>query len=186
MALLNALPDNTPLGAPLTGTYLPIPRYVDFLRELFHLWWPEYVERIRIRELSALLGAVQGGPPGICIFAGECFGGYLTVEPSGEISACDKYIGDTDYTFGSVLASRFAEIQVGPKLHGVQVANRVNVDAMRSCRWFGVCRGACPHDGYTGLRHLPELNSGCCGFAPLLEDMASKIESTQERSLAQI
>lgn len=175
VALLNALPDNTPPSTPLTGTYLPVPHFVEFLRDLFQLWWPAYAERLRIRELAALVSAQGGDAPGICVFAGECFGRYLTVEPSGEVSACDKYIGDRAYVFGNVLANSFGEIDTGPPLEAMRHENRTAVDSMAGCRWFAVCRGACPHDRYTGARHLAGYDGRCCGFAPLLEDISDAL-----------
>ena len=39
VALLNVLPENTPPGDAAAGDYLPFPRFVEFLRELFELWW---------------------------------------------------------------------------------------------------------------------------------------------------
>jgi uncharacterized protein len=172
VALLNVLPENRPPGDALHGAYLPLPRFVEFLRELFSVWWPDCAERLRIRELATLVDALRGGPPGLCIFAGDCFGGYITVEPTGELSACDKYIGDSAYTFGNVLTTRFGDIQTSARLQAVKIENQVTVDAMGACPWFSICRGGCPHDRYVGSRYLPAYDAACCGFRPLLETIA--------------
>lgn len=176
VAVLNVLPDNVPPGQPFSGSYLPLPRYIEFLRDLFRLWWPDHVERLRIRELSTLVAQLRGGRPEICIFAGDCFGLYLTIEPTGEIAACDKYIGDPRYRFGSILHTEFSTLQQAPRLTRVQRDNTAETERMLSaCRWSGICHGACPHDRYTGSRHLPGYDSTCCGYAPLLEEMAATI-----------
>jgi uncharacterized protein len=176
VALLNVLPENTAPGVTPSGDYLPFPSFVDFLQDLFHVWWPEYRERIVVRELADLTGQLTGGQPQICVFAGECFGTYLTVEPTGEVSACDKYIDDGTYRFGDVLTTGLTGARISEQLAVVRQQNKRAVDRMRECRWFGVCHGGCPHDRYTGERRLPGYDGRCCGLAPLLDDMATKLE----------
>jgi uncharacterized protein len=172
VALLNVLPENTPPGAEPRGDYLPFPGFVDFLRDLFRVWWPAYRDRIAIRELEDLVGQIGGEAPQICVFAGECFGTYLTVEPTGEVSACDKYIDDDTYRFGDVLTTGLSGALLSDRLAVVREENKRAVDRMRDCRWFGVCHGGCPHDRYTGERRLPGYDGRCCGLAPLLDDIA--------------
>ena len=176
VALLNVLPENSPAGTPLQGDYLCFPRYVEFLRGLFELWWSEYRDRIVVRELADLSGQVAGADAQICVFAGECFGVYLTVEPTGEVSACDKYIDDDEYRFGHVLEGGLAGVQLAERLATVRRENGRAVERMRGCRWFGVCHGGCPHDRYTGERRLPGYDGRCCGLAPLLDDIAATLE----------
>jgi uncharacterized protein len=175
VALLNVLPENTPAGSPLVGAYLPFPSFVDFLRDLFRVWWPTYRDRIEVRELRDLVAQLTGAAPGICVFAGECFGLYLTVEPTGEVSACDKYIDDDTYRFGDVLTTGLTGALDSEQLALVRDENKRAVDRMRECRWFGVCHGGCPHDRYTGERRLPGYDGRCCGLAPLLDDMAATL-----------
>ena len=175
VALLNVLPENTPTGTPPQGDYLRFPRYVEFLRGLFELWWDNR-DRIVVRELADLSGQIAGGDAQICVFAGECFGVYLTVEPTGEVSACDKYIDDDEYRFGHVLETGLAGVQLSERLVAVRRDNGHAVERMRDCRWFGVCHGGCPHDRYTGERRLPGYDGRCCGLAPLLDDIAATLD----------
>jgi uncharacterized protein len=175
IALLNVLPENTAAGEPPAGDYLPFPRFVEFLRELFEVWWQEYRDRVVIRELADLAGQLGGAPPHICVFAGDCFGTYLTVEPTGEVSACDKYIGDDEYRFSAGAGRGLVDAQLSARLKEVREENRRAVERMRDCRWFGVCHGGCPHDRYTGERRLTGYSGQCCGLAPLLDDMAGTL-----------
>jgi uncharacterized protein len=175
VALLNVLPENTPAGTPLTGDYLPFPSFVDFLGDLFRVWWPTYRDRIEVRELADLAAQLTGAAPGICVFAGECFGLYLTVEPTGEVSACDKYIDDDMYRFGDVLSTGLMGARVSEQLALVKAENKRAAERMRECRWFGICHGGCPHDRYTGERRLPGYDGRCCGLAPLLDEMAETL-----------
>jgi uncharacterized protein len=175
VALLNVLPENTPPGASPKGDYLPFPSFVEFLRELFQVWWRSYRDRITVRELADLTGQLTGAAPQICVFAGECFGTYLTVEPTGEVSACDKYIDDGTYRFGDVLTTGLTSARLSERLAAVREDNRRAVDRMRDCRWFGVCHGGCPHDRYTSEKRLAGYDGRCCGLAPLLDDMQATL-----------
>lgn len=181
VALLNVLPENTAPGTPEAGAYLPFPRFVEFLRELFHEWQGEFRDRIVIRELADLAGQLAGDDPQICVFAGECFGAYLTVEPTGEVAACDKYIDDSAYRFGHVLEAGLTGSQLSERLAAVREENRSAVERMRACRWFSVCHGGCPHDRYTGERRLPGYDGRCCGLSPLLDDMAGVLSAGGSR-----
>jgi uncharacterized protein len=170
VGLLNVIPENAP-SETATGDYLPWPRYVEFLRELFRLWWPAHRDRLVIRELADLAGLLRQQPHQTCFFAGDCFGRYLTVEPTGELSACDKYIADPGFVFGTVLKGDLAGLGGAPYLATVRAENAAAVERMRPCRWFNVCNGGCPHDRRLNERYLAGFDGGCCGLAPLLEEM---------------
>lgn len=173
--LLNVLPRNTPRGTSLAGMYLSWPGYIDYLREMFRLWWSDYADQLSIRELAGLLQQLTGGPAFSCVFAGDCFGGFLTIDPSGDVSACDKYVDDAEYVFGNLLATNLAALKGSEQLRRIRSTNAAEVDPMRQCRWFAICQGACPHDRYTSARWRPDAGVHCCGLSPLLEDMTETL-----------
>jgi len=175
IGLLNVIPENTPAGESLKGEYISWSRYVGFLQDLFRMWWPAYKDRIWIRELSDLIGKVQGKRAATCIFDGDCMGGFLTIEPSGDVSACDKYLGDEAYRFGNILRMDLADLSKSHQLHGARISTGAAVDALRDCPWFEVCQGACPHDRYVANRRGVSFEQGCCGLAPLISEIAEKL-----------
>ncbi len=178
VGLLNAVPAYTAPDAPLAGTYLPWPRYLAFLTELFRLWWPRYVDRIIFRELADLAGQLAGRPPLVCNFAGDCFGNVFTIEPTGEISACDRFLDDPNYLFGNLLRMRLGDVEMSPRMAAIRAATRAHVDGSRACPWFAVCHGGCPHDRGLGAQHVPGFPTDCCGLAPLLAEMAAVLHAT--------
>jgi uncharacterized protein len=177
VALLNVLPENTPNGTPIAGTYLPWDGFVEFMRELFALWWPRHVDRISFRELSDLLGKVQGAHGKMCVFDGNCMGGFLTIEPTGEVGSCDKFRGDLDYRFGNVLLGDLASLPVAPTFVRTHDRTQDGVDGTKSCRWFNVCKGGCPHDRYVRQQHDVAHDEACCGLAPLLNDIEAAVSA---------
>jgi uncharacterized protein len=176
VALLNVLPENTGEGAAISGTYIAWTRYVEFLLEMFHLWWPRHADRIKFREISDLMEKVQGRRGKICVFDGNCMGGYLTIEPTGEVSSCDKYRGDMDYRFGSVLTMDLADLPVQQNFVKANEYTAEGIARTDHCPWREVCQGGCPHDRYVRSQHGIPHDESCCGLAPLLSEMARVLE----------
>lgn len=175
VGLLNVIPENTPAGSEQRGHYLGFSRYTTFLSDLFRLWWPTFTDRVVFRELADLVGLLRGGPAQMCVFAGDCFGQYLTVEPAGEISVCDKYIDDDRYRFGNILTLNLADVQRSPRLAEIRAENNAALARQEQCPWFSVCHGGCPHDRYTAERRLGDQDARCCGLAGLLTEMAAAL-----------
>ena len=176
VAVLNALPANEP-DRPNSEAYLNWGRFVVFLREMFAIWWDRYQESFDIRELSALIDALQGEQHGLCIYAGNCMGKYVTVEPDGRLSACEKYVGNTAYDFGHLGKRSIAEVFRGSSKLRDAVAD---VDSQKSaaqsaCEYFSICQGGCPHDALNNARFGQTL-SGCCGLRDLIDDMRVELE----------
>ncbi len=180
VGLLNVVPENTPRGATGPGAYLAWPRYVGFLRDLFDLWWPDHVSAINLREIADLARQLLGGPPQLCNFAGDCFGSIFTVEPDGEVAACDRYVTVEAKHFGSVAVTPFPELATGPRMHELVTANHAATRATARCRWFEVCHGGCPHDRDLSASLIPGWDNGCCGLAPLLDHMAERIPTSHQ------
>lgn len=170
LGILNALPSNGETE-DFTGDYLPWPAYVDFLRELYALSRRRSPAPI-IRELDSLLGIVKGGGSRLCVYSGGCMGSYLTVEPNGEVSACDKYVGDERHAFGSLADERLADIltRSGRLARARALAERPVAPFAQSCPNFTICRGGCPHDNMLNSR-FGHARTDCCGLHDLIEDM---------------
>jgi uncharacterized protein len=175
VALLNVVPEGDP-DRKLPGDYLEFPRFVGFLRELFQLWWPTYADRISFREISDLMVRLQGGRGSFCVFEDNCMGGIYTIEPMGDIAACDRYQGDPSFTFGNVLKTEFADLLVSPNLSRAHAETDADMDIASRCRWSGICHGGCPHDRYVRVHRGVSRSEKCCGWSPLLTDMAAALE----------
>lgn len=175
VALLNALPPNSD-DCSGNATYLPHNRFTSFLRDLFKAWWSHSHDLIEIRELQALVEAVRTGSTGLCIFNDNCMGQYLTIDPNGDVSACDKYVGDPDYLFGNIV-----DEEVNAMLNRSQVLEKASADvsqkkrAMTKCRHFDICFGGCPHDVRLTEKYRPHWNTDCCGLIDLIDDITSAV-----------
>src|SRR4051794_24234169 len=76
-----------------------------------------------------------GGHPEICVFAGDCFGRYLTVEPSGELAACDKYLGDPGLRFGHAIDPGIHAAYASDALAAARAVHETDLTKLRACPW---------------------------------------------------
>lgn len=169
LSVLNSIPDNTSEGS-CPDHYLSFDDYVSFLVELAEVWHGKHRHTILIREIDSLINNLRGSPSVLCVHKGRCMGQFLTVDPDGMVSACDKYIGDGDYVFGDVAQRSVAEIasQSASVLTAAANSDHRSDQYELNCEYGAVCRGGCPHDAYL-LEHFG-IGRGrqCCGLAPLI------------------
>jgi len=175
VGLLNAVPGMGPGGVSLDDPWLPWGTWQGFLRDLFRLWWPEHAGRLRIRELTELVRAVQGETARKCYYSSDCFSYVFTVEPDGDVTPCDKYVGDPDGRYGSVMEQPVGEVMTSPAVQARRAADEAEVDRLRGCRWFELCSGSCPFDRMVNRTRGADVPSGCCGLGPLLDEIAATV-----------
>lgn len=180
VALLNVVPEGDP-ERELPGDYLAFPRFITFLREMFRLWWPAHAERLRFRELADLVTRLEGGRGGFCVFDDNCMGSIYTIEPQGDIAACDRYQGDGDYTFGNVLREDLAEVLAGANLPRAHAATAAEMLQTSDCPWYRICHGGCPHDRYSRVHRAASRGERCCGWSPLLKEMSAALAAHPPR-----
>jgi len=178
VSLLNVLPDNREPTRDASN-YLGWESFVQFLIAVYRIRASSY-RHIRIREFESLTGSISRGAPTNCVFAGNCMGQFLTLEPSGEVSACDKYINDSAYVFGNLAISSLTEILSGPALSAVRADYSRQVVQLADCQYYGYCNGGCPHDQYLRRKVDPQLSLRCCGLAPLIETICQDLHDHSE------
>lgn len=171
--LLNAVPNIDETGVNADATWLPWGTWQHFLRDMYRLWWPNFTDRLYIRELGELIRAVNQGEAHKCHYVADCFSFAFTVEPKGEVGPCDKYVGDPDGFYGSVLEEPLGEILTSASVQARREADRAEVETMSDCHWHDVCSGGCPFDRAVNAVRGAGVPSGCCGMSPLLDDMAA-------------
>jgi uncharacterized protein len=179
VALLNVIPSSSPDQGKATR-YLPWTEYVEFIRDLFSVWWNDYREQIEIRELSALVGAIerQGAP--LCVFQDNCMGQYLTIEPNGDVSACEKYVGDPDFVYGNLLRGELNQmLSLSLNLKQAKADVGQQKQKMSSCRHYKYCFGGCPHDVRLTHKYMNDADEACCGLSLLIDDMQTAINGSR-------
>lgn len=169
---LNIVPDNRiPARGKVDESYITYADFISFLTQAFIIWWKEYRTILNIPQFSDFIRGIQN--PGTklvaCYWSENCSQEVITIEPNGDLSPCDKYVGDAGSHYGSLMKNDLAEL-LAYSAHN-QTAKREEQEAfskMRQCRWFSLCQGGCPHDRVINRRHAANYDDSCCGTGKLL------------------
>ncbi len=161
---------------------LPVERYCSFLLEF------EALRRVRapslqVRELDAMLGALERQAPRTCELQGHCVGNYFAIEPDGAISHCDKYLGDPAYVIGHV-TQPFGEVVTAPAMAALRQGAASARERKAGCSWRSQCKGWCPHEDYVARSAGPA--PACCGLAPLFAGLQAMSSQRRERGHADV
>ncbi len=151
---------------------LPVADYIRLLLDVERSLRASPDPPLLVRELQTLKAAMSRRPVAYCEFMGDCAGRYYSIEADGSVSHCDKYHGDAGYTVGNIMNAGFAEFERSPRLAAIRTANREAAASQEDrCRFFGFCRGWCPHERYVAQQGGGDAETGCCGLAPLFEEL---------------
>ena len=174
---LNVAPcdDDMNAGVP-DPDFVPVDEFVRWLVAVDeHIEKEERWQRIRIRFVEDVTAAVKESRRPIgCYFSGTCHSNVLTINPSGSVSPCDKYVTnptpELTRPFNTGLAR--TAIELGALRESLGSDQWIARD---KCRWRSLCNGACPHDSQTlSMRDGGSLQA-CCGFGPLFDRAEAKL-----------
>jgi uncharacterized protein len=122
----------------------------------------------KVRELDAIGQLLSNRQSGFCELAGNCVGHFVSVDPNGDISHCDKYAGDPNYVLGSLTSLPLMEILDGPRATAVRALANEQLESMRTCPYFDLCQGWCPHERHVDSSYQEQ---GCCGLGSLFREI---------------
>lgn len=180
---LNIVPDNRiPSGGKIDDNYITYADFISFLTQAFVIWWNEYRTTVIIPQFSDFIYAIKhpGTQLTACYWSENCSQEVITIESNGDVSPCDKYVGDAGSLYGSLMQHDLADL-LANSAHN-QLAIREEQDAfnnMQQCRWFSLCQGGCPHDRVINRRHAVGYQDNCCGTGKLLAVIAEHLNKEQ-------
>ncbi|MCF7513282.1 darobactin maturation radical SAM/SPASM protein DarE [Pseudoalteromonas sp. L23] len=176
---LNIVPDNRANpGDDIGNAYISYKEYIEFLSCVYRVWYGHYKDKVRIRMFENFIDVLSDKTKQLsaCYWAGNCSQEIITVEPNGDVSPCDKYVGDIGSIYGSLLNSDLATLLEKSNHNQASVKEEIDAtDRMRECEWFSICNGGCPHDRVINARHVEDYNDKCCGTGKLLRVIEESI-----------
>lgn len=128
----------------------------------------------KVRELDAIDQLLNDKQSGFCELAGNCVGHFVSVDPNGDISHCDKYVGDPNYVLGNLTSLPLLEILAGPRATAIRALADEQLESMRACPYFDLCQGWCPHERHVDGSYQEQ---GCCGLRSLFREIHQSASS---------
>lgn len=118
--------------------------YADLIIGLF----PDYVETRGLSRLDPFDHYVRGialGNPGICAFR-DCFGRFLAIAPSGDVTGCQRFAGLRQYRMGNIFQRPTLTKLLRSPAAQRWGERRERVKALcGACEFYSICKGGCPY-----------------------------------------
>lgn len=116
---------------------------------LFHELLDRYLEKrkdIRIETIDQICQGVALGHGKVCTFQ-DCFGMFLSVDPTGDIYGCQRFAGRQDYRLGNI-AERPTMKDLASSDGAQRLLRRESLIAEKcsECQHFSYCKGGCPYN----------------------------------------
>ncbi|CNH02324.1 putative heme-binding protein [Yersinia aldovae] len=180
---LNIVPDNRLVAGEYIGhDFISYAEFIEFLSVLFNIWINGYRESIYISVFEDFINVLKHPERKLsaCYWSGNCSQEVITLEPNGNVSPCDKYVGDIDSIYGSLLDTDLADLLAYSSHNQHAISEEIAAtEKMRHCKWFPICHGGCPHDRVINRRHTKGYNDTCCGTGKLLTTIENYLITTR-------
>ena len=140
-------------------------QFGKFLCGIFDEWTKQNdVGKIFVRDFDAVLGALYGGHPGLCVYAETC-GDAVAIEHNGNLYSCDHFVNEKDF-LGNVNSKYIADMLESPQQRKFGCDKRDGLPSYcKRCQYIELCNGACPKDRIIDSPDgEPGLNFLCAGF----------------------
>lgn len=150
--------------------------YGAFLCRAFDEWWRGGFPTISILSFDALLQALLGLPPDLCIHAPRC-SSALVVESNGDTYPCDFFIHN-DHFLGNALETPLETLADHAARTRFIAQKNVLSDECAGCAWRHLCHGGCPRNR-VGMEHTPEVF--CRSYRTLFEHAGDRLGGLADR-----
>ncbi len=144
LVLHGALP---PLGKQQIAPSLPSwtlssSDYAELILGLFP-WYIENRKYVRISTLDHFATGIVHGKPGVCTFQ-DCLGMFLAIAPTGEITSCQRFAGQSDFCMGSIFERpTLTELSVSPAAKRQKAREESVAERCQACEHYALCKGGC-------------------------------------------
>ncbi len=125
------------------GQQLSNDLYLEFLKELFDLWFLDYQrgKMVSIRYFDDILKIIIGYYPESCTMQGSCINQNV-IEADGSVYPCDFYVID-QWKMGNIMTTSFRSLNQTPQaIAFIESSEGKHEDCMQ-CKYFQLCKGGC-------------------------------------------
>lgn len=117
--------------------------YGDFLKNLFDLWYKDFIEekRISIRMFDNIIQMLLGLRPESCDMNGHC-SANLVIESDGSCYPCDFYVVDK-WKMGNIMETSVKDLLQGEKANEFIGKSKDIPHDCSKCKFISICRSGC-------------------------------------------
>jgi uncharacterized protein len=150
----------------LKGETLSADSYCNYMRELFDEWLSLDDVNLQIREFRDWIALALGLKGTQCSSSGGCLGTTFSVEPTGQVYVCDKFVGESGFCLGHIESINFDHLSDHETYNTLSSWEKDTARSCQGCEWFECCAGGCSHDRY--LRNRSGADAERCRLKEML------------------
>ena len=133
------------LGAmhdPEKGLALAASDYTDMVNDLYS-WYISNRTFLKIDTLEHFVRGIVTGQPTVCTMR-DCFGMFLAISPTGEITSCQRLAGKKEFSLGNIFDKPTLAAVYGSPTANKQLEREKRVfERCASCEFYPICKGGC-------------------------------------------
>ncbi len=139
--------------------------YADFLGEIFPEWWQHRERYGRVEPFSSLVCNIMEQSHSLgCVFSGNCMREHISIAPDGHLSHCGRSEDWDLLDYGMLHDKTFETVLHDAQRMALEDRNaHLLKNECADCRFWGLCHGGCPLDGWAVQGNL--LSSSPWGCA---------------------
>jgi uncharacterized protein len=138
--------------------------FADFLGAIFLVWWAHRARYPRVEPFRSLIGDLLSDKKQnrFCHDSGNCTNTHFNLGPDGKWSHCGRSEDWGLLDYGTIADRSIEDVFADAAREDLRRRNDVLSNGeCRGCRWWTVCHGGCPLDGYLNTGSLMGKTAFC-------------------------
>jgi uncharacterized protein len=137
--------------------------YVDFLGEIFPIWWKHRNIMGRVDPFFSIVRNLTDDCKSlICSDSGKCANTHIDLMPDGRASHCGRSADWGLLSYGSIIERSLSDILSDPQRKVLSDRDAVLQETeCKGCRFWDICHGGCPLDGWAASGNLQGKSEWC-------------------------
>jgi uncharacterized protein len=162
--------------------------YGGMVKDLFP-WYIKNRKHTQIDTLDHFVRGIVTGNPGVCTFR-NCFGMFLSISPTGDITSCQRLAGKKDFCMGNIIDKpSLAALFESDAAKAQRGREKQTEERCKNCDILPICKGGCYFNAIASgdgvIDPLCEAYKAVYGFVQdkIMEEMQSpeNIEAVANR-----
>ncbi|MBO7529030.1 MAG: radical SAM protein [Bacteroidales bacterium] len=141
--------------------------YAKMCVDLFDLWFFDSHNNINELNFVEIASNIATGHTTGCIFSRNCQDDFMAIAPNGDVMPCGRFCDEElkHYSYGNLHNDSLFTIISRVKNSDIyQRADYIANSSCAKCKWFNICHGGCPHDGYLKYGNFKNKSILCTAY----------------------
>lgn len=137
--------------------------YVNFLGTIFQVWWQNQARYPIVEPFASFVRNLLHKEQRLsCNDSGACAYSHINLAPDGKLSHCGRSSDWGLLDYGTIFDRSFAQVFADPQRQELLRRNELLFDGeCKGCRYWPVCHGGCPLDGWAETGSLMRKSNWC-------------------------